>query len=79
MKFSDHFVNDVFPKRPYLTKEVIGDILANPLKIDIQNDGRKKIWGFSSEYSRHIRVAPLEDNETILTAFFDRNFNPSTK
>jgi hypothetical protein len=78
-KFSKHFINDVLPKRPYLTLELLEEIITNPIKTEVQNNGWIKIWGYSSKYNKFIRVILLEDCETIHTAFFDRNFNIEEK
>jgi len=32
MKFSKHFINDVQPKRPYITTELLEFIISNPVK-----------------------------------------------
>ncbi|MCL5991266.1 MAG: hypothetical protein M1419_04105 [Bacteroidetes bacterium] len=74
MKFSEHYINDVKPKRPYLTVEILEEIIMNPIKTEIQDDKRIKLWGFSSKYNKYIRIVLLVDGETIHTAFFDRNF-----
>ena len=74
MKYSNHFLKDVRHKRPYLNDEIIENILQNPLKIEIQDNGWTKIWGFSNNHDKFIRIVMLEDGITIHTAFFDRNF-----
>jgi hypothetical protein len=74
MKYTTHFLRDVLPKRPYLTEELLLEIVLNPLKKEIQSNGWIKIWGYSSKYKKYIRVVLLEDFETVHTAFFDRNF-----
>lgn len=74
MRFSNHFLYEVKPKRPYLDDELLKSIVANPIKMEIQSNRWIKIWGYSSLYKKYIRVILLEDNETIHTAFFDRNF-----
>jgi hypothetical protein len=74
MKYSKHFLNDVLPKIPYLTEELLNEIIHNPMKTEIQEDNRIKIWGYSSNYNKFVRIILLEDNETIHTAFFDRDF-----
>jgi len=74
MKFTMHFMNDVLPKRPYLDEELIEDILSNPIRKEIQDDNKIKLWGYSSRHTRFVRIILLEDGETIHTAFFDRNF-----
>ncbi len=67
-------MNDVLPKRPYLDEELIEDILSNPIRKEIQDDNKIKLWGYSSRNKRFVRIILLEDGETIHTAFFDRNF-----
>jgi len=74
MKFTKHFIEDVFPKRPYLTEVLLDEIIRNPIKTEIQEDYKIKIWGFSSVHSKFVRVILLEDGETVHIAFFDRNF-----
>lgn len=74
MKYSNHFIYDVLPKRPYLTESLLIDVLEQKLRIELQDNGRMKIWGYSSEYEKYVRVVLMEDGETIHTAFFDRNF-----
>lgn len=74
MKFSKHFTDDVFPKRQYLTIEILEEIVNNPLKIEVQSDLRTKIWGYSLLYDKFIRIVLDEDGETLITAFFDRDY-----
>lgn len=74
MKFTKHFLEDVFPKRPYLTDELLDEIIRNAIKTEIQEDNKIKIWGFSSVHNKFVRVILLEDGETVHIAFFDRNF-----
>lgn len=50
-------------------------MLANPLKIAIQPNGRISHWAVIPEYGdRLLRVITLEDGETLHNAYFDRNF-----
>ena len=74
MKFTKHFTNDVLPKRPYLSIELLSEIIQNPIRKEIQEDRKIKIWGYSSEFCKIVRIILLEDEETVHTAFFDRNF-----
>ncbi len=74
MKSTKHFTDDVGPKRPYLTEELLCRIISNPLKKENQANGWIKLWGYSSEHDKYVRVILLEDGETVHTAFFDRNF-----
>ena len=54
------------------------DVLAGPLRKDVQADGRIRFWGRISlpgeDRPRFLRVVTLDDGETIHNAFFDRNF-----
>jgi len=53
----------------------IEKVIANPLKVEIQADGRKRCWAKIDENEgRYLRVILLEDGETVHNAFFDRNF-----
>ena len=74
MKLSEHYINDVLPKRPYLTEELLVNIINKPIRVEIQSNKRMKLWGYSSKFKKFVRIVLLEDGETILTAFFDRNF-----
>lgn len=49
-------------------------IMKNPVKKEMQPDGRIRYWGFIPELDRFLRVVVLEDGETIHNAFIDRNF-----
>jgi hypothetical protein len=41
----------------------------------VQPDGRVRYWGYVEELGgRALRVVALEDGETVLNAFPDRNF-----
>jgi hypothetical protein len=74
MKLSRHYIEDVQSKRPYLTLDILEDIIKNPVKTELQADKRMKIWGCSNLYDKFIRIVIDSDKETIITAFFDRNF-----
>jgi len=49
MKFSQHFLKDVRPKRQYLNDELLIDVITNPIKFEIQTNGWIKLWGYPSE------------------------------
>ena len=74
MKVTRYFEEQILKKRTYLTYEMCLQVVANPLKQEIQEDGRKRYWGFVPELNKIIRVVVLEDSETIHNAFMDRNF-----
>ena len=65
-------------KRPDLSmilEEWIEHVMKNPLREEVQSDGRIRKWGRISEIgNRALRVILLEDGETVHNAFFDRDF-----
>lgn len=48
--------------------------IRNPLRVEVQSDGRIRKWCCVMEMDKHLRVILLEDGETVHNAFFDRNF-----
>jgi hypothetical protein len=79
LKSTRYFEEQVLRKRPYIRREWCLDVLAAPLRREVQNDGRIRFWGKLSlpgeVRPRFLRVVTLEDGETIHNAFFDRNFH----
>ena len=50
---------------------------SNPLREQIQADGRIRRWVKIEEMEgRYLRVVLLPDGETVHNAFFDRRFEP---
>jgi len=74
MKVTRYFEEQILQKRTYLTYEMCLQVIANPLKQETQEDGRKRYWGFIPELNKIIRVIVLEDGETIHNAFMDRSY-----
>jgi hypothetical protein len=74
VKTTQYFQEQILTKRTYLTLEMCVYVISNPLKTEIQEDGRKRYWGFVPELNKIIRVVVLEDGETIHNAFMDRSF-----
>jgi hypothetical protein len=65
----------VLQKRPYIRSEWCERILANPIRRELQPDGRIRFWGKVPEFGECIfRVVTLEDGETVHNAFPDRGF-----
>jgi len=54
------------------------EVLAAPLRQEVQSDGRIRYWGkialADETEPRILRVVTLEDGETVHNAFFDRKF-----
>ena len=52
-------------------------MMENPVRTQVQSDGRIRIWGQIMEFEgRYLRVVLLPDGETVHNAFFDRRFKP---
>lgn len=62
------------PDRAIIKEEWISKTVDNPLKTEVQVDGRIRKWCFIEEVGKYLRVILLEDGETVHNAFFDRNF-----
>ncbi len=48
--------------------------MNNPVKTEVQVDGRIKKWSYIEEERKYLRVVLLQDGETVHNAFFDRGF-----
>ena len=76
-RFTDYFETQVLRKRPYLRKEWCQRVLARPVRIEMQPNGRFRYWGRILELGdRHLRVVTLADRVTVHNAFPDRGFKP---
>lgn len=74
MKTTRYFQEQILAKRKYLTIEMCEAVIKNPLRKDVQSDGRIRYWGFVLELDKILRVVVLEDGSTIHNAFMDRGF-----
>ena len=78
MKTTRYFEEQVLRKRPYIERTWCKQVLAAPIRREIQSDGRIRLWGRIAQAGeakpRYLRVVTLEDGETVHNAFFDRNF-----
>jgi hypothetical protein len=75
VKTTRYFDEQVLRKRPYLQPEWCERVLSNPLRHEIQPDGRIRWWGIIDELDgRVLRVVTLEDGETVHNAFPDRRY-----
>jgi hypothetical protein len=78
MKTTRYFEEQVLRKRPYIERDWCRQVLAAPIRRDVQGDGRIRFWGriirIGEARPRVLRVVTLEDGETVHNAFFDRNF-----
>lgn len=62
------------PDRAIIKDEWILATISNPLKTEVQADGRIRKWKYIEEVGKYLRVILLEDGETVHNAFFDRGF-----
>lgn len=63
-------------RRPYLKMEWIEHVLNNPIRTEVQSNGRIRHWGYIAEMNKYLRVVMESDGETVHNAFFDRRFKP---
>ena len=78
MKTTRYFDEQVLRKRPYIELAWCAQVVAAPLRVEKQGDGRVRFWGEvtlpGETAPRYLRVVTLEDGETIHNAFLDRRF-----
>jgi hypothetical protein len=74
MRFTDYFLENVLPRRPYLRQEWLELALSVPALKERQLDGRIRHWVYIPELNRFLCVVTLEDGTTIHNAFPDRRF-----
>lgn len=76
-KYTAYFENEVLRKRPYLKREWCIEIIENPIRVEVQDEGRIRFWGKVQEFGgRVFRVVTLDDGITIRNAFPDSGFKP---
>lgn len=76
MKTTDYFKTSVLLRRPYLKEEWVVFVLENPIRTEVQSNGRIRYWAFIDEIGKYLRVVTESDGETIHNAFPDRGFKP---
>lgn len=78
MRTTRYFNEQVLRKRPYLSLDLCAAVIADPLRREVQPDGRIRYWGRvimpGEEQARVLRVVTLEDGETVHNAFLDRGY-----
>jgi len=80
MKFTQYFLFvRQRPDKVIIKDEWILKTINNPLKTEVQTDGRIRKWSYIEEMGKYLRVILLEDGETIHNAFFDRSFKEEGK
>jgi hypothetical protein len=76
MKTTDYFTKSVMVRRPGIKPEWIEYVLNNPIRTEIQTNGRIRNWAFISTAAKYLRVVTEPDGKTVHNAFFDRRFKP---
>lgn len=68
------------PDRVFIRDEWIQRVIDNPLREEVQEDGRIRRWASVEELEgRYLRVVLLEDGATVHNAFLDRRFGARLK
>ena len=77
MKTTPYFDRDVRIRRPYLRDDWIEQVLADPLKTEVQENGRIRRRGtLEGAGGKILRVVSLADGATVHIALFDRGYKP---
>ena len=79
MKTTRYFEEQILRKRPYLQLQWCERALKEPLRREIQRDGRIRLWIRIPELGKFLRVIVLEDGETVHNAFLDRDFREDSR
>jgi hypothetical protein len=74
VKTTRYFEEQILRKRPYIKREWCERAVRQPLRREVQPDGRVRYWILIPELGRYLRVVTLEDSMTVHNAFLDRNF-----
>ena len=74
MKTTNYFITSVMSRRPYLKTEWIEYVLDNPIRTQVQPNGRIRRWAFVQELGKYLCVVIEPDGETVHNAFPDRRF-----
>ena len=53
--------------------------MREPLRREVQTDGRVRYWIFVKELEKYLRIVTLADGETVHNAFPDRDFQEARR
>lgn len=83
MKTTRYFEEQVLRKRPYIQRKWCLEVIAAPVRRQVQEDGRIRFWGRitvpGEARPRYLRIVTLEDGETVHNAFLDRSFRENQR
>jgi len=78
VKTTEYFRTRVLGDRPEIDPAWRAEIVAAPLRTEVQGDGRIRHWGRVTRSGetrpRVLRVITFADGETFHHAFFDRSY-----
>lgn len=57
-----------------VTLKQVEEALRHEVACEMQDDGCIRIWGYSEEFDKCVRIILLPDGETLLNAFRDSGF-----
>ena len=66
-------------KRPYIRREWCERALKQPVRTEVQPNGRIRHWVFIEEIGKYLRVVVLADGATVHNAFPDRRFEETER
>ena len=77
-KIHTYFENVTSVKHPkaYENREWCWKAIENPIRREVQPNGRIRHWIWLPHEEKYLRVITLADGETLFNAMFDRRFKP---
>jgi hypothetical protein len=72
LKTHPHF--EVRIRERYILREWCERVRRSPVEVQVQEDGRIRMWAFIEERGKFLRIVLLDDRETFYTATWDRRF-----
>lgn len=80
-KYHSYFLNNVFIRRPYLTEEMIENVLLHYESKEVQENGRVAYHGYNLEAKKFLKVIiEIQNNEQIIfNAYYDRSYKPKNE
>lgn len=56
MKTTAYFRDSVMTRRPYLQMAWIEQVVQNPVRIEVQENGRIRYWAYIEELGKYLRI-----------------------
>ena len=75
MQFTQYFLyTRTRPDRSCIKEDWIQNAIDNPIRTEVQKDGRIRKWVYIKDVRKYLRIILLSDSATVHNAFFDRDF-----